>query len=67
VDTSRLRANEKNDPAKWLLWKLIWESKSFEELEQRAPREVFTRTNRRITWQSEARWALQCGWIEKVD
>jgi hypothetical protein len=67
VDTSRLRTNEKNDPAKWLLWKLIWESKSFEELEQRAPREVFTRTNRRITWQSEARWALQCGWIEKVD
>lgn len=67
VDTGGLRANEKNDPAKWSLWKLIWESKSFEELKQRAPREVFTRTNRRITWQSETRWALKCSWIEKVD
>lgn len=67
VDTSRLRANERNDPAKWSLWKLIWESSSFEELEQRSPREVLTRTNRRITWQSEARWALECGWIMKID
>jgi hypothetical protein len=67
VDTSRLRANERNDPAKWSLWKLIWESSSFEELEQRAPREVLTRTNRRITWQSEARWALECGWIMKIE
>lgn len=67
VDASRLQATAQSDPGKWSIWKNIWESGSFEELQQRSPREAFTRTNRRITWSSEARWALKRGWIEKMD
>lgn len=67
VDTSRLQATAQTDPGKWSIWKNIWESGSFEELQQRSPHEAFTRTNRRITWKSEARWALKCGWIEKIE
>lgn len=29
---NRLQANGKTDPAKWALWKVIWESTSFEQL-----------------------------------
>lgn len=60
----RLQPNDETDPAKWELWKIIWDCASFEQLAERAPTEVLTtRTGRRITWRSEARWALKQGWI----
>lgn len=65
---NRLQANEQTDPAKWSLWKLIWECSSFEQLAALAPPFVeTTRTGRRITWQTEVRWALKQGWIRKID
>ncbi|GAB3392401.1 hypothetical protein GCM10027317_47420 [Massilia agri] len=65
---NRLQADEKTDPAKWALWKIIWDCTSFEELAQRASDPVNTsRTGRRITWRTEVRWALQQGWIKKTD
>jgi len=62
----RLQANEETDPAKWALWKIIWECSTFEQLAAVAPDPVnTTRTGRRITWRSEVRWALRRGWIQK--
>jgi hypothetical protein len=66
VDSSRLQATEESDPGKWSVWREIWRCQSFEELAEACPFAAVTRTNRRITWRSEARWALQRGWIEKV-
>lgn len=64
---NRLQANEETDPAKWALWKIIWDCSSFEELAQRASDPINTsRTGRRITWRTEVRWALKHGWIAKV-
>lgn len=64
---NRLQANEETDPAKWALWKIIWDCSSFEELARRAPDPVnTTRTGRRITWRTEVRWALKHGWIAKA-
>lgn len=68
VTMERLQASEQTDSAKWVLWKIIWQCTSFEQLERRAPKEVFTSsTGRRITWQTEVRWALRQGWIKKVE
>jgi len=65
---NRLKASEETDPTKWTLWKLIWDCSSFEELARRVPDPVNTsRTDRRITWRTEVRWALKQGWIRKVD
>lgn len=67
VNMSRLKATADTDPAKWELWKIIWSCTSFEQLAKQAPTDVFTSaTSRRITWQSEVRWALRQGWIKKV-
>ncbi|WP_409266857.1 hypothetical protein [Massilia sp. BHUDP2] len=67
LNRSRLKANEEIDAAKWALWQIIWDCKSFEELARRAPDPVnTTRTGRRITWRTEVRWALRQGWIKKV-
>jgi hypothetical protein len=64
---NRLKANDENDPNKWTVWKAIWECDSFEELAARCPDPLYTsRTNRRITWRTEARWALKHGWITKT-
>ena len=64
---NRLQANEENDPAKWALWKIIWDCSSFEQLATAAPDPVnTTRTGRRITWRTEVRWALKQGWIRKL-
>jgi hypothetical protein len=64
---NRLQANEETDPAKWALWKVIWDCSSFEELARRAPDPVnTTKSGRRITWRTEARWALKQGWIVKA-
>lgn len=64
---NRLQANEQTDPAKWALWKIIWDCCSFEELARRAPDPCnTTSTGRRITWRTEVRWALKQGWIAKV-
>jgi len=64
---NRLQANDKTDPAKWALWKVIWNCSSFEELAQHAPAPTNTsRTGRRITWRTEVRWALKQGWIAKL-
>jgi hypothetical protein len=63
---NRLQANEQTDPNKWDLWKKTWSCKSFEELARVFPDPVNTsRTNRRITWRTEVRWALKQGWIRK--
>lgn len=68
VKMDRLKATAETDPAKWGLWKVTWSCTSFEQLEKQAPVEVFTSsTGRRITWQSEVRWALRQGWIKKVE
>lgn len=62
----RLKANEESDPNKWGIWNAIWTEKSFEDLAHRCPDPINTsRTNRRITWRTEVRWALRQGWIRK--
>lgn len=54
-----LQANDETDPAKWALWKIIWNCSLFEELARHAPDPVnTTRTGRRITWRTEVRWTL---------
>lgn len=64
---NRLQANEEMDPAKWALWKIIWDCSSFEQLAAAAPAPVnTTRTGRRITWRTEVRWALNRSWIARV-
>lgn len=69
-DESRLRATPVSDPGKWSIWQRIWECRSFEDLASACPNPAFTRTQRRITWRSEAMHAIKCGWIvplSKVD
>lgn len=63
VDKSRLQATPTSDPGKWSIWQRIWECRSFEDLARECPGPAFTRTQRRITWQSEAMHAIKCGWI----
>lgn len=64
---NRLKASEETDPAKWALWKIIWDCSSFEQLAAAAPDPVNTSsTGRRITWRTEVHWALKQGWIGKV-
>lgn len=64
---NRLKANEETDPAKWRMWKAIWECSSFEELAERMPHPVITdKAHKRITWCTEVRHALRAGWIRKV-
>lgn len=63
VDKSRLQATPTSDPGKWSIWQHIWECRSFEDLARACPEPAFTRTRRRITWQSEAMHAIKCGWI----
>lgn len=63
VDRSRLQATPMSDPGKWSIWQQIWECRSFEDLANACPDPAFTRTQRRITWQSEAMHAIKCGWI----
>lgn len=67
IDSSRLQATEDSDPGKWSIWKNIWRCRSFEELAKACPQTALTRTNRRITWRSEVRWALRRGWIRKCE
>jgi hypothetical protein len=63
---NRLKANAEDDPNKWTIWEAIWNSQSFEELARQCPDPVNTsRTDRRITWRTEVRWALRQGWIRK--
>lgn len=63
---NRLQANPASDPNKWAIWEAIWHCDSFEALSKQCPDPVNTsRTNRRITWRTEVRWALKQGWIRK--
>lgn len=67
VKMDRLKATAETDPAKWELWKIIWECTSFEQLAARAPDPIITtKAGKRITWRTEVRWALREGWIKKV-
>jgi len=66
VDKTRLKATSASDPGKWSIWQRIWECRSFEELAKECPEPVLTRTQRRITWQSEAKYAIKCGWIQPL-
>lgn len=68
IEKRSLRATAESDPAKWSIWKEIWACSTFEELARRCPDPVHTTSaSRRITWRTEARWALKCGWIVQVN
>jgi hypothetical protein len=67
INKTALRATSETDPGKWSIWKHIWASTSFEELRENCLPEAYTITNRRITPNSEALWALKRGWIRKVE
>jgi hypothetical protein len=55
-----------SDLQKSLLWDIIWNSATFEQVFAKAAPKYITRTGRIITPNSELRWALKQGWIVPV-
>lgn len=58
-----LKCDETSDPEKFKIWKHIWESNSFEQYFENAPKKGVTKTQRVITAASEMGWAVKCGWV----
>ena len=61
-----LKCTAEQDPGKFALWQIIWESVSFEQVFAFADKKYITKTGRIITPASELRWAVKSGWIVPV-
>lgn len=58
-----LKCDENSDPEKFKIWKHIWDSNTFEQYFEVAPKKGVTKTGRVITAASEMGWAVKCGWV----
>ena len=61
-----LKCTVDQDPEKFALWQIIWDSTNFEQVFATASPKYVTKTGRIITPTSELRWAVKSGWIVPV-